>query len=75
MPTVLNAANEIAVWAFMAGEIGFLDIARIVAETCEFAGSKDWQAPSSIEEALAIDEAVRQRTRERIPRVSSGAAR
>lgn len=30
-PAVLNAANEAAVRAFLAGEIGFLDIAAIVA--------------------------------------------
>ncbi len=30
-PAVLNAANEAAVHAFLAGEIGFLDIAAIVA--------------------------------------------
>ncbi len=32
-PAVLNAANEVAVQAFLAEEIGFLDIAAIV-ETC-----------------------------------------
>lgn len=32
-PTILNAANEVAVDAFMAGSIGFLDIARTVEET------------------------------------------
>ncbi|MBI3419231.1 MAG: 1-deoxy-D-xylulose-5-phosphate reductoisomerase [Proteobacteria bacterium] len=32
-PTVLNAANEVAVEAFLNGRIGFLDIARIVEET------------------------------------------
>lgn len=32
-PTILNAANEIAVAAFLAGRIGFLDIARVVEET------------------------------------------
>jgi 1-deoxy-D-xylulose-5-phosphate reductoisomerase len=32
-PTILNAANEIAVAAFLAGAIGFLDIAAIVEET------------------------------------------
>ena len=32
-PTVLNAANEVAVHAFLAGDIGFLDIAGIVEET------------------------------------------
>ncbi len=34
-PTVLNAANETAVHAFLAGRIGFLDIAAIVEQTLE----------------------------------------
>jgi 1-deoxy-D-xylulose-5-phosphate reductoisomerase len=32
-PTILNAANEIAVEAFLGRRIGFLDIARVVEET------------------------------------------
>ena len=32
-PTVLNAANEIAVQSFLKGDIGFLDIARVVEQT------------------------------------------
>jgi len=32
-PTVLNAANETAVHAFISGQIGFLDIAAVVEET------------------------------------------
>jgi 1-deoxy-D-xylulose-5-phosphate reductoisomerase len=34
-PTVLNAANETAVHAFLAGRIGFLDIAATVERTLE----------------------------------------
>jgi len=34
-PTILNAANEVAVHGFLAGRIGFLDIARIVERTLE----------------------------------------
>jgi 1-deoxy-D-xylulose-5-phosphate reductoisomerase len=34
-PTVLNAANETAVHAFIDGRIGFLDIAATVEETLE----------------------------------------
>jgi len=34
-PVVLNAANEVAVAAFLAGRIGFLDIERIVGESLE----------------------------------------
>jgi 1-deoxy-D-xylulose-5-phosphate reductoisomerase len=41
-PTVLNAANEVAVAAFLARRIGFLDIARVVedvlADTSNFGG-------------------------------------
>ncbi|MFQ5764868.1 MAG: 1-deoxy-D-xylulose-5-phosphate reductoisomerase [Rhodospirillales bacterium] len=36
-PTVLNAANEIAVHHFLEGKIGFLDIAAVVGETLETA--------------------------------------
>ena len=34
-PTLLNAANEAAVAAFLAGRIGFLDIARTVEAVLE----------------------------------------
>lgn len=34
-PLVLNAANEAAVAAFLAGQIGFLDIDRVIAATME----------------------------------------
>jgi 1-deoxy-D-xylulose-5-phosphate reductoisomerase len=35
MPTVLNAANEISVEAFLAGRIGFREIHRIINKTME----------------------------------------
>jgi 1-deoxy-D-xylulose-5-phosphate reductoisomerase len=35
MPCVLNAANEIAVWAFLKNKIGFLDITTIVEKAME----------------------------------------
>jgi 1-deoxy-D-xylulose-5-phosphate reductoisomerase len=34
-PTILNAANEVAVAAFLDGKIGFLDIARMVERVLE----------------------------------------
>ena len=34
-PTVLNAANEVAVAAFLAGRLGFLDIVAVVEATLE----------------------------------------
>ena len=35
MPCVLNAANEIAVWAFLKNRIGFLDITAVVEKTMQ----------------------------------------
>lgn len=64
MPTVLNAANEIAVEAFLAGRIGFSDIARLVGRACEEAlRTNDAREPATIEEALAVDHIVRERSR------------
>jgi 1-deoxy-D-xylulose-5-phosphate reductoisomerase len=55
-PCILNAANEVAVAAFIAGQVGFLDIDAIVAATLA-------QNPSgpvgSLAEVLAIDAAAR----------------
>ena len=33
MPCILNAANEIAVFAFLRNRIGFLDITEVVEQT------------------------------------------
>ncbi|MBC7937994.1 MAG: 1-deoxy-D-xylulose-5-phosphate reductoisomerase [Rhizobacter sp.] len=35
MPCILNAANEIAVWAFLKNRIGFLDMTAVVEKTME----------------------------------------
>ena len=53
---ILSAANEIAVAAFLAGKIGFLEIARIGEDTvAEAAGAAARGEPGSVEEALALD--------------------
>ena len=57
----LNAANEIAVAAFLDGQIGFTQIASIVAETL----NGDIQsAPTSLAEVLAVDTDARARASE-----------
>ncbi|MBK7435028.1 MAG: 1-deoxy-D-xylulose-5-phosphate reductoisomerase [Chitinophagaceae bacterium] len=35
MPCILNAANEIAVWAFLRNRIGFLDMTAVVEKTMQ----------------------------------------
>ena len=62
-PTVLNAANEIAVASFLAGQIGFTDIVSLVEQTLEQA---DAGAPSSIVEVIQIDLRTREATTELI---------
>jgi 1-deoxy-D-xylulose-5-phosphate reductoisomerase len=52
----LNAADEVAVAAFLAGEIGFNDIPRTVAAVM---GETSDSHPESIEEVLACDAASR----------------
>jgi 1-deoxy-D-xylulose-5-phosphate reductoisomerase len=55
-PAILNAANEIAVASFLAGDLAFLDIATIASETL---ASYDPPAPSTVEEVLEIDRSAR----------------
>jgi 1-deoxy-D-xylulose-5-phosphate reductoisomerase len=55
-PAILNAANEIAVAAFLQSRIGFLDIATIVSDTLN---RYDPPAPRSIEEVLDVDRQAR----------------
>lgn len=38
MPCILNAANEIAVWAFLRNRIGFLDITAVVEKAMQKVG-------------------------------------
>jgi 1-deoxy-D-xylulose-5-phosphate reductoisomerase len=68
MPTILNAANEVAVAAFLAGRIAFLEIAAVVEDACRWGAGRNWKAPSSIEEALAIDREVRHRCADELAR-------
>jgi 1-deoxy-D-xylulose-5-phosphate reductoisomerase len=59
-PTVLNAANEVAVQAFLGGRVAFGAIPEIVEKTLTAAAREGLLAePSSIEDALALDEAAR----------------
>ena len=60
---VLNAANEIAVEAFLEGRIGFTDIFSTVRGMLE---SILAPLPGSVDEIIELDRAVRAKTRERL---------
>jgi 1-deoxy-D-xylulose-5-phosphate reductoisomerase len=59
MPAVLNAANEVAVAAFLADRIGFGGIAATVETVCDALSGQASSAPQSLEEALALDDLAR----------------
>ncbi len=55
-PAILNAANEVAVAAFIAGKIPFSHIAAVVSDTLGSSGREISSAPpKDIDEALAVD--------------------
>jgi 1-deoxy-D-xylulose-5-phosphate reductoisomerase len=56
---VLNAANEIAVQAFLMHQLGYLDISKVVAHSLDWQAGQGWSIPSSIDDVLMIDQAVR----------------
>lgn len=64
LPTVLNAANEIAVEAFLNRRISFHAIAEVVEQACNSAlADGSAREPASIAEALGLDQLVRERVR------------
>ena len=60
-PTILNAANEVAVQGFLSGEIGFLDVPRVVEETLAAVPSG---AMDDLDAVYAVDAGARQVARE-----------
>ena len=63
-PAVLNAANEVAVAAFLAGKLAFSDI-PVTVERVLSSGNQP-PAPRSLEDVLALDAASRARAREQL---------
>ncbi len=68
-PAVLNAANEVAVAAFLDGRIGFTDIARTVESVLAASDFSPVPDPATI---IAADAAARRLARESLPGASDG---
>lgn len=68
-PAILNAANEIAVAAFLAGQIKFLEIAELVEATLT-AYVPD--APTNLDDLFSIDADARHYAREELEKLKSG---
>jgi 1-deoxy-D-xylulose-5-phosphate reductoisomerase len=55
LPNVLNAANEVAVAAFLAGRLAFTHIAELIGRTLEAAGAARLPGGESLEAVLEVD--------------------
>lgn len=68
LPAVMNAANEVAVAAFLAEQIPYLGVAELVERAMNHAVREgSVQAATSIDQLLAIDAETRVYAREQVP--------
>jgi 1-deoxy-D-xylulose-5-phosphate reductoisomerase len=72
LPAVLNAANEVAVEAFLAGRIGFTAIARVVEATMQ---THDVHDSPGLEDVIDADRWARRTAGERVSAGDSVAGR
>src|SRR5580658_6441800 len=74
-PTILNAANEIAVREFIGGRLGFGGIPALVEATLDAAEREGSMAePQSIEDAIAIDQGARKLAIGLLPEIAAMAS-
>jgi 1-deoxy-D-xylulose-5-phosphate reductoisomerase len=74
-PTILNAANEVAVREFVDRRLGFSGIAALVEATLEAAQRRGETAePQSVDEALAIDHNARRLAADLLPEIAAMAS-
>lgn len=63
--TIMNAANEIAVAAFLAEKIGFLDISAVAADVMEDFAAREGSAPfTTLDDVMDLDDLGRQKAQE-----------
>jgi 1-deoxy-D-xylulose-5-phosphate reductoisomerase len=74
-PTILNAANEVAVREFVDRRLGFSGIATLVEATLDATERRGETAePQSVDEALAIDHNARRLAAELLPEIAAMAS-
>ncbi len=74
-PTILNAANEVAVREFVERRLGFSGIAALVEATLDAAErGGDTAEPQSVEAALAIDHNARRLAADLLPEIAAMAS-
>jgi len=74
-PTVLNAANEVAVAEFLNKNLDFAGISRLVEATLEAARRQDLTGePTTVDHALSVDHDSRLLARELLPEIAAKAS-
>jgi 1-deoxy-D-xylulose-5-phosphate reductoisomerase len=74
-PTILNAANEVAVREFVARRLGFCEIAALVEATLDLSERRGEMAePQSVDAALAIDHNARRLAADLLPEIAAMAS-
>jgi 1-deoxy-D-xylulose-5-phosphate reductoisomerase len=74
-PTVLNAANEVAVAAFLARSLHFLGIAALVEATLSAATKRGLvREPATVEDAIVVDYDSRSLASELLPEIAAKAS-
>jgi 1-deoxy-D-xylulose-5-phosphate reductoisomerase len=74
-PTILNAANEIAVAEFVGRRLGFAGIPALVGATLDAADRKGVTGePQSVEQAIAIDHMARRLAADLLPEIAAMAS-
>jgi 1-deoxy-D-xylulose-5-phosphate reductoisomerase len=70
-PTILNAANEVAVGEFLARRLSFGGIPRLVEATLAAVDLQGLKEPDSVEEAVAIDHVSRSVASGLLPQIAA----
>ncbi len=74
-PTVMNAANEVAVDAFLHDRVGFAGIVELVEATLEAAERRGaLKEPQNIEEAIGVDHMARSLAHDRLREIAAKAS-
>jgi 1-deoxy-D-xylulose-5-phosphate reductoisomerase len=70
-PTVMNAADEVAVGEFIAGRIAFPAIVSLVEATLEAASARGLLAePTGVDAAIAVDHVARSIAQGLLPEIA-----
>ena len=74
-PTILNAANEVAVEAFLQRRLGFAGITRLVEQTLDTGERQGlMREPASVDDALTIDHISRSLAGSLLPEIAAKAS-